>query len=288
MTRIVSTINLKGGVGKTTLTVALAEFLAEEKGKKVLVIDIDPQTNASVALIDQERWRDLNKAGKTLSQLFTDKFTGTSRFKIEESIVKKVSNLNGGINGLDLLPSSLDLIDIQDRLPLIPSMTMYRGNPVTVLKEAMDGIISEGSYDYILIDCPPNLGLITQNALKISDSYIIPVIPDILSSLGIPQIIQRIKNFGNNWSTTINPIGIVFTKVRSIRLHDSTARQIRSDSASGLYPKVWTTEIKEASRTGEAFDYNSSPNTLKQKYGYGSYYETYESLCQEFVRECPS
>ena len=72
MTHVFSTINLKGGVGKTTTTVALAEFLSAEMWKNVLVIDLDPQTNATVMMIGEEKWKNLNKNGHTIASLFND------------------------------------------------------------------------------------------------------------------------------------------------------------------------------------------------------------------------
>lgn len=269
------------------MTVALAEFLAEEDQRRVLVIDLDPQTNATVSLIDQQTWQRLNNEGRTLAQLFRDKLEGTDKFDIEKAIQRKVSNLHGGIDGLDLLPSSLDLIDLQDRLPFIPQATFFRGNPVTVLEEAIRPILEEQRYDYVLIDCPPNLGLITQNGLKISDSYLIPVIPDILSTLGIPQILDRVKRFERTWGMRITPLGIVLSKVREIGLHRSVAKELERKALSGEYPKIWRTRIKEAARSAEAMDFDARVNTLRQKYGYGGYYDVYSDLKKEFVKECP-
>ncbi|HUM81975.1 MAG TPA: AAA family ATPase, partial [Methanothrix sp.] len=159
MTKILSTINLKGGVGKTSITLALAEFLAAEHDKNVLVIDLDPQTNATVALMEEAAWLDKNEKGETLLQLFKDKLENTSKFDINKAIINKVSNLNGGIDNLSLLPSSLGLIDIQDNLAQIPAGQFYVTSPVDILKEAISGTISQ--YDFVLIDCPPNLGIIT-------------------------------------------------------------------------------------------------------------------------------
>jgi chromosome partitioning protein len=85
MTTVVSVINLKGGVGKTTITVALAEFLVIEHGFKVLVIDLDPQTNSTVALIGEDEWKKRNESGRTLYHLFKD--------KLDETVISGLANL---------------------------------------------------------------------------------------------------------------------------------------------------------------------------------------------------
>src|SRR6056297_2756975 len=105
----ISIINLKGGVGKTTLTTAMAEFIALQHQLKVLVMDLDPQTNATVSLMDEYEWKRRNIKGQTVLQIFKDSLTNQREFSPEASIVRSVSNIRGGITGLDLLPSSLDL-----------------------------------------------------------------------------------------------------------------------------------------------------------------------------------
>jgi chromosome partitioning protein len=95
MAKVISTINLKGGVGKTQMTVALAEFLAMEHNKRVLLIDLDPQTNATVSLMDEQAWYTKDQNGETLLQLFKDKLEKTSRFDINQAIMKRVSNVRG-------------------------------------------------------------------------------------------------------------------------------------------------------------------------------------------------
>src|SRR2546423_3456364 len=120
-THVLSFINLKGGVGKTTTAVGVAEILAQEKQKKVLVIDLDPQTNATVTLIKEEKWAEMDKSGRTIAQLFLDRLNGSSApiFDVEQAIARQVSTINDGIAKLDLLPSSIRLISIQDRLPVL-------------------------------------------------------------------------------------------------------------------------------------------------------------------------
>ncbi len=112
MAKIVSIINLKGGVAKTTTTVQLAECLASEFGKKVLVIDLDPQTNATISLIGEDKWEAIDNQGQTLFHLFNDKLRNTSTFNIRKALQRGVSNLE--LNSLSLLASSIRFIDIQD------------------------------------------------------------------------------------------------------------------------------------------------------------------------------
>jgi len=283
MTKVVSTINLKGGVGKTQMTVALAEFLALLNSKKVLLIDLDPQTNATVSLIDENKWLVKDQKGETLLQLFKDKLEWTSKFDIRKVIMKNVSNVAGGIRNLDLLPSSLGLISIQDSLPLIPAGRFYVTSPVTLLKEAISEVLEE--YDFVLIDCPPNLGIITLNGIYISDYYLIPCIPDILSTYGIPQILDRLNNFTKETKIGTTALGIVISMYRAqSRLHDSVIQDLRNRASRKEYPRIFDTVIPMSVRTAEAADVNASVNTLKQKYGYGRVFEDYEDLTREFLK----
>ncbi len=282
MTKVISTINLKGGVGKTQMTVALAEFLAMEHNKRVLLIDLDPQTNATVSLIDENVWLTKDQNGETLLQLFKDKLEKTSRFNINQAIVRRASNVAGGIRNLDLLPSSLGLIEIQDSLPLIPAGRFYVTSPVTILKEVISGVLDE--YDLVLIDCPPNLGIITLNGIYISDYYLIPCIPDILSTYGIPQIIGRVKNFKQETKINIEPLGIVISMYRAqSRLHDTTIRDLRGRASRGGYPRIFDTVIPLTVRSAESADFSATVNTLKQKYGYGGVFGNYQNLTKELL-----
>jgi len=169
MAHIISTINLKGGVGKTTTTVALAEFLSAEFSKRVLVIDLDPQTNLTTVLIGEDKWQDLNDAGYTLATLFKDALLPqgeTPQFDLDKTLQNRVSPVKD-VRKVDLLPSSLDLIDVQDRLGTMSSGRFYSNNPTDVLRKAVKPLLD--NYDFILVDCPPNLGIVTLNGLRISD-----------------------------------------------------------------------------------------------------------------------
>ena len=130
MTNVISTINLKGGVGKTTTTVALAETYSANLRKKVLVIDLDPQTNATLMLIGEEKWFSVNKKERTLARLFKDAMDPDDPgFDLDKTLQRKVSDV-GSANTVDLLPSSLDLIDVQDTLASAPAGKFYAANPI--------------------------------------------------------------------------------------------------------------------------------------------------------------
>lgn len=295
MGKVVSLINLKGGVGKTTTTVALAEFLTFEKGKKVLVIDLDPQTNATVMLINQEVWKKANDEGRTIHQMFLDKLEGNDKFDINNSIIRNVSSVSGGIQGLDLLPSSIDLLEVQDRIPMINQLSHFAQSPITVLASYLTQEIVD-KYDYILIDCPPNLGAITLNGIFLSDYYLIPVVADILSTYGIPQINDRISKVAKdikaiNRSYDIKPLGIVITKFRiQSRMHRETKNDLIARSKLSLsdkrhVPDVFADYVKETTRVSEATDIDTPIATLKQKYGYNQeIYDAYLGITNEFIK----
>jgi chromosome partitioning protein len=281
--RTISIINLKGGVGKTTLSVALAEFLAEEFGKKVLAVDIDPQTNLTVSLIPEAHWLQRNAAGQTLCQLFKDKLDNTNVFNLDTAIAKGVSNLHGGIRNLHLLPSSIDFVQIQDRLVNIGAGTQYTVAPATVLLSAVGPRLSD--YDFVLIDCPPNLGIVTLNALNISDYFLIPVIPDLLSTYGIPQILTRVDEFGRNSARNIQRLGIVISLYREqVPLHRSRLGELQTKAAAGNLPRVFQSVIPNMASAAAAVDVTTSPNTLRQKYGYGRSHDVYRAVTEELLR----
>lgn len=285
MGKVVSIINLKGGVGKTTLTVGLAEFLAVEHGKKVLVIDTDPQTNASIALVGEDQWRECNNKGQTLYQLFKDHLDDTCIFKLSDSIITKTSNLEGGLTRLHLLPSSLDFIQIQDKLINIGHISYIK--PIDVLKDALENRLDE--YDVVLIDCPPNLGLVTQNALNISKYFLIPVIPDFMSTYGVPQIIEVVRNFSRKTGHTVFPLGIIISMYRAnvSRHNDTIARLENMGKKDPYFPRLFATRIPLGSKISDATDHEAMEiNTLRQKYGWsgtGSF-EAFAAITEEFIK----
>ncbi|MFJ5926192.1 ParA family protein [Kitasatospora sp. NPDC092948] len=286
MPHVISTINLKGGVGKTTTTVALAEFLSTEFKKRVLVIDLDPQTNLTTALIGEAKWKSLNDKGHTLATLFRDALRPENEpeiFDLKRTLQCWVSPVSE-VGRVDLLPSSLDLIEIQEKLGSMSRGPFFSNNPTDLLRRAVKPIMK--NYDYVLVDCPPNLGIVTLNGLRISDGYIIPTIPDMLSTYGIPQIQQRVKAFADSVGDDISEIGIVVTKFRKAStVHVNTIRRLEEDPE---LPVVLSSYIPEANQIAASAEHVKT-GTLRQKYGYQGQYSIFRSMAKEFielVEEC--
>jgi chromosome partitioning protein len=281
MAHVISIINLKGGVAKTTTAVALAETLSSVYGKRVLVVDLDPQTNATTMLIGETRWKMLNEQGFTLATLFKDALQPNNKhFNLEKTLQKRVSDVQGA-ERVDLLPSSLDLIDVQDRLATAPMGQFYSLTPTDLLRLSIKSKLDE--YDFVLIDCPPNLGIITLNGLRISEGYIIPTVPDVLSTYGIPQILKRVASFASEIAEPIEPLGIIVTKYQvNSTIHINGARELRRDPE---LPYVFDTMIKQANQIAAAAEYTPGQRrTLKQKYGYGTdLAERYIDLAKEII-----
>jgi chromosome partitioning protein len=271
---------MKGGVGKTTTTAALAEFLSGEFGKKVLVIDLDPQTNLTTVLIGEERWKKLNDTGHTLETLFKDALRPEDQepqFDLAATLQRRVSPVRE-VRSVDLLPSSLDLIDVQDRLASMSPGRFYSNNPTDLMGRAVRPILD--NYHYVLIDCPPNLGIITLNGLRISDGYIIPTIPDVLSTYGIPQIQRRVREFADSLGETITELGIIVTKYRvASSVHRNTVQRMEEDENLPVVFSSYVPEGNQIAASAEFVDYG----TLRQKYGYQGQFDSFYALTKEFI-----
>jgi chromosome partitioning protein len=290
-THVISFINLKGGVGKTTTAVATAELLAQEERKHVLLIDLDPQTNATVTLITEEQWAEMDKDGRTIAQLFEDRLNPQipPRFDIEKAIAHGVSTVNDGIARLDLLPSSIRLIDLQDRIPMIALSGNFTANPLEILRVALQPVMDR--YDYIIIDCPPSLGTVTKNGLRISTGYVIPTIPDIVSTWGIYQIVDNVQRFADDISRAIPALGIVATKVQANNLHrrvidDLRARRLGRFAEGGplAQPPLFQHTISQTVSVARGAEVDADIRTFKGKYGVAA--EELRGLAQEIKQAC--
>lgn len=185
----VSVINFKGGVGKSTLTFHLATYLA--KTSRVLVIDVDHQSSISIVLMGGELWNKavVDRAScNTIFESFCNRKVGMPGSEIIHKNV--LHNRDGRYDfypNLDLVPAQFELDDTEIELAstTIGSAMLSEWQKRTVLAEWIDKVEADATYDYILFDCPPATKLVSQNALAASNYFIIPVIPDAMSSRGV-------------------------------------------------------------------------------------------------------
>ncbi len=290
---VISFINLKGGVAKTTTSVAVAEILAKTFRKNVLFIDLDPQTNATINLIGEDEWLKRNSDGRTLAQLFRDKLRPDAPqiFDLDKAIVQRgVSKVDGGISRLSLLPSSIDFIEIQEELPFVAMKGNFNTNPQDILRRTLVPVIDR--YDFVIIDCPPSLGIVTKNGLRFSTHYIIPTIPDIVSTWGIFQIVSSISAFAEDVNRTIRPLGIVATKVNG---HNTLHERVRKSLQEGRLfagkdtdlkqPPLFMNYVKEATDMARGADFTANIVTLKHKYG-ATNTDPLIGLTKEILEKC--
>ncbi|SDU85198.1 ParA family protein [Gordonia westfalica] len=279
MPTVIATISLKGGVGKTTLAAGLADFLAGVFGKKVLLVDLDAQTNLTTMMIGEKGWEACNVRGHTVATLFADVLDGTRRFDLESTVQRDVSSVDG-LTGIDLLPSSLDLIDLQEEMSARRVAADDHLAAVEVLRGALAPIMSR--YDYVLIDCPPNVGPFSLNGLFLAGGYLIPTIPDVLSTYAIPHIQRQVVEFGAEIGRTIVELGVVITKYRaSSSLHRDTVHRLRRDpTIQNILPAY----LHEANAIGAAADHTRW-SSLHAKYGYHGHYEQFRDLTRAVMVE---
>ncbi len=225
--QIISVMNYKGGVGKTTVTANLAAGLAAYKGKKVLLLDMDSQASLTFSFIKAEYWYKNLKENKTIKNWFDCISDSRPEIPLSDLITNRRTFNKGGV--LDIISSHLGLINVDLELAALLSgitMTQSKKNYIKVhgkLRSAIQTIGKE--YDLVLIDCPPNFNIVTKNALIASDKILIPAKPDYLSTMGIDYLIKSIEKLKNEFNeyadldTDTNPIdpkfiGIVFTMIQ--------------------------------------------------------------------------
>jgi chromosome partitioning protein len=165
----------------------------------------------------------------------------------------------------------------------------FTANPLEILRVALQSVIDR--YDYIIIDCPPSLGTVTKNGLRISTGYVIPTIPDIVSTWGIYQIVDNVERFAQDTDRPIRPLGIVATKVQSNNLHKRVIRDLSSQrlgrfgEENGLsQPPLFNNTIPQTVAVARGADVDADIRTLKGKYG--DAYSALHGLTQEIKLLC--
>ena len=245
MAKIIAITNNKGGVGKTTTTLNLGAALVQ-LGQKTLLIDLDPQANLTTSFgVDEKTPSHIG------SFLLGEKAWG-------DIIVKK--QVLAGV-GFDLLPSSNYLLESEEKLSLRP---MREG----ILSKKLSPHTKD--YDFILIDCPPSLGLLTNNALFASDDFIVPIQAEFFAYKGITNLINHILQLNQESGAEINFLGILLVKYNENmkeRLLQGIAQKVREGSQGD---KVFQSSIKQDKNLKESplagqdvFEYAPESNGAK-------------------------
>ncbi len=217
---VISTVNMKGGVGKTTLTVNLATCLTKFYNKRVLVLDLDAQISATLSLMSPHNYAVTRKKRRTLSYLL-DSIIQPNPYRkltIHDIICSNVCE----VNNLDLLPGDIELYDEyvvsqtlheQSLLKGMPSFeTVWTNFEKVLVKKILDPIIEE--YDFIIMDCAPGYNLLTRSAIAASDGYLLPARPEPLSIVGMQLLERRIAKLKESHQSehldNLQLLGIVF------------------------------------------------------------------------------
>lgn len=228
MPQVVSMINWKGGVGKTTMTLHLAAGLATRHSKRVLLIDLDAQCNLSFLAIGASSYitHAYNNNGPTLKNVFDNYFAHAPTAATSVILQRQVRARAGKIYtqvGIILSHQELTLLDMKLAREKRSGRdhreeTKFEIEKLSVIKAIIDEVASD--YDYVLLDCPPNVNLVTQNAFFASDYYVVPAIPDFLSTVGISLIKKYMDQFNSDyksmWSYAGLPGAYVDTKFGGI------------------------------------------------------------------------
>ena len=250
MSKIIAIANQKGGVGKSTTAINLSSCLAE-KGKKILLIDMDPQGNTTSGYGIEK-----NAEENTLYELI---FGNTT---LQETIKKEV------LDHLDLIPSNINLSASEIELFELEEKEY-------VLKKILDPIKDE--YDYIIIDCPPSLSMLTINALCAADSVLVPIQCEYYALEGLTQLIQTIEMVKDRLNNSLKIEGILFTM---FDVRNNLSIQVVENVKANLDQRIYNTVIPRNVRLAEAPSYGMPINIYDPK---STGTESYRKLAEEII-----
>lgn len=251
MSRVLAIVNQKGGVGKTTTAINLASLLAA-KGKKVLLIDMDPQGNATSGFgIDK------NSLDLTVYDIL-----------INDDPVKEVI-IDTGRKRLDLCPANIQLAGAEVELVGLVSRE-------TRLKRAISGI--KDNYDFVLMDCPPSLGLLTVNALTAADGVLVPIQSEYYALEGLTQLMETVTLVKRGLNPALSVFGVVVTMFDS---RTQLAHQVAGEVKRYFGDKVFRTIIPRNVRLSEAPSFGKSIVEYDPR-SKGA--ESYDTLAKEVIR----
>ena len=256
-TEIISIINQKGGVGKTTTAINLAAGLAFQN-KKILVIDLDPQGNATTGL-------GLSNSDNSNETIYAV-LNGTKKFS---EVIKKTQFQN-----LDLVPSNVDLSGLEVE-------TAGDGRRAFILKEQIMAYLNDFSdnYEYVLIDCPPSLSLLTVMALVSSHSLVVPLQTEFFALEGLTQLMKTIERIKTNLNKELKIRGILLTMYDK---RNKLSSQVEKEARDYFNNKVYSTVIPRNVRLSEAPSHGV-PVLVYDKNCPGS--KSYYNFTDEFINQ---
>ena len=289
---IIATANMKGGVGKTTLSVNLATALVKEHGKRVLVVDLDTQISATLSLMPPSEFAKFRKRKQTLRYLVEQIISPVDnpKFSSHDVVQHDVCNLTG----LDLLPGDIDLYDEflvsqmlhQEALDLGKCEFEFVWNRFErfLIKKILQPLVAE--YDFIILDCAPGYTLLTRSALVASDFYILPAKPEPLSVIGIQLLERRIASLKESHQKdqifNVSMLGIVFTMSGNLltgRYYRQVIARVNQDFGAS---KLFRTNIPIDVNVAKAVD-SFMPVVLNNPGTAGA--KAFTQLTQEFLEK---